>query len=126
MNAETILPDALERSNFPVDEGTAPTSPANSASHDDAPWERDTQTPWKRELLTLFMRNQLRIAPTMPILTFMLAFTASNAMHLIAPHRPDSYFGVALLLFVAAFALRFADVLIQKRRHRRAEFDAAG
>ena len=76
MNAETILPDALERSNFPVDEGTVPTPPANSASHDDATWERDTQTPWKRELLTLFMRNQLRIAPTMPILTFMLAFTA--------------------------------------------------
>ena len=76
MNAETILQDVLERSNFPLDETLASAAPPNSSTHDDATWERDAPTPWKRELLTLFMRNQLRIAPTMPILTFMLAFTA--------------------------------------------------
>ena len=43
---------------------------------DDSYWERTAQAPWKFELLTLFLRNQLRVAPAMPILTVLLAFTA--------------------------------------------------
>ena len=76
MNAETILQDVLERSNFPVDENGSAPAQKNSDPSVDHTWEPGSQVPWKRELLTLFMRNQLRIAPTMPILTFMLAFTA--------------------------------------------------
>jgi two-component system, cell cycle sensor histidine kinase PleC len=76
MSAETILQDVLERSNFPVEEQTLSASPTSTVQQNDDAWEPESQTPWKRELLTLFMRNQLRIAPTMPILTFMLAFTA--------------------------------------------------
>jgi two-component system, cell cycle sensor histidine kinase PleC len=76
MSAETILQDVLERNNFPVDEQRISATPAISDDQNDSTWEQNTQAPWKRELLTLFMRNQLRIAPTMPLLTFMLALTA--------------------------------------------------
>ena len=76
MSAETVLQDVLERSNFPVDEQHGPTVPNGIVSRNEADWEKDGHVPWKRELLTLFMRNQLRIAPTMPLLTFMLAVTA--------------------------------------------------
>ncbi len=33
-------------------------------------------TPWQRDLLEMFLRNQLRVAPTMPLLSVLLAITA--------------------------------------------------
>lgn len=59
-----------------------------------------------------------RIIQSLSVGYFMLAFTASYAMKLIAPHRPDAFFGIALILFVAAFALRSVDVVVQRRRYR--------
>ena len=54
-----------------------PTMPKKrSTFEDDSLWERTAEAPWKLELLTIFLRNQLRIAPAMPLLTFMLAFTS--------------------------------------------------
>ncbi|MEQ1520668.1 MAG: HAMP domain-containing sensor histidine kinase [Aestuariivirga sp.] len=47
-----------------------------STFDDDSLWERTAEAPWKLELLTIFLRNQLRIAPAMPLLTFMLALTS--------------------------------------------------
>jgi two-component system, cell cycle sensor histidine kinase PleC len=73
MNAENNTLDGLDRSNFHVDEQTADASARPLSFSDDSEWERTAETPWKRELLKLFMRNQLRVAPTMPILTLMLA-----------------------------------------------------
>jgi two-component system cell cycle sensor histidine kinase PleC len=35
----------------------------------------ESEIPWQRELLVLFLRNQLRVAPAMPMLTFLLAVT---------------------------------------------------
>ena len=54
-----------------------PTAPkSRSTFEDDSLWERAAEAPWKLELLTIFLRNQLRIAPAMPLLTIMLAFTS--------------------------------------------------
>ncbi len=40
---------------------------------------------------------------------FWLAFALTGIGHLVGPHRPDDWHGVALLLLVAALILRFAD-----------------
>ena len=54
-----------------------PAAPKKRATFDDdAIWDRTAEEPWKLELLTIFLRNQLRVAPAMPLLTFMLAFTS--------------------------------------------------
>ncbi len=70
------MQDVVDRSNFHIDEQNAAQPPRPLAFGDDTDWERTAEAPWKRELLTLFMRNQLRVAPTMPILTFMMALTS--------------------------------------------------
>jgi two-component system, cell cycle sensor histidine kinase PleC len=75
MNAEVETTDELDRSNFHVDEQGKETVVRATSLVEDTDWERTAEAPWKRELLTLFMRNQLRVAPTMPILTLMLAVT---------------------------------------------------
>ncbi len=76
MSGETSSQDFLERNNFPADDRPAKGKKQPSAFEDDAVWERSRQAPWKSELLTLFLRNQLRVAPTMPILAFMMAFSS--------------------------------------------------
>ena len=64
------------RGNFYSDEPVPAAPKKRSTFEDDALWERTAEAPWKLELLTIFLRNQLRIAPAMPLLTFMLAFTS--------------------------------------------------
>ncbi len=64
------------RGNFYSDESAPATPKKRSTFEDDSVWERTAEAPWKLELLTIFLRNQLRIAPAMPLLTFMLAFTS--------------------------------------------------
>ena len=70
------------RKNFPAAviftaTSQVPAAPKKrSTFEDDSLWERTAEAPWKLELLTIFLRNQLRIAPAMPLLTFMLAFTS--------------------------------------------------
>jgi two-component system, cell cycle sensor histidine kinase PleC len=73
MNAELNNQDGLDRSNFHVDEQAAEAEARPEVPSGDIAWEKTAEAPWKRELLTLFMRNQLRVAPTMPILAIMLA-----------------------------------------------------
>ena len=75
MSITSKLKASLDRSNFYNDDQdvAAPVKPSKLT--DDSYWERTAEAPWKIELLTLFLRNQLRVAPTMPILTVMLAFT---------------------------------------------------
>ena len=57
---------AVERHNF-LDEPEASPPPAA--------WERTDTIPWQRDLLVLFLRNQLRVWPAMPILAMLLALT---------------------------------------------------
>jgi hypothetical protein len=66
----------LGRGNFYRDEAGSAVPKKRSTFEDDSLWERTAEAPWKLELLTIFLRNQLRIAPAMPLLTFMLAFTS--------------------------------------------------
>ena len=39
-------------------------------------WDRTDTIPWQRDLLVLFLRNQLRVWPAMPILALLLALTS--------------------------------------------------
>jgi two-component system cell cycle sensor histidine kinase PleC len=76
MSSEAPSQPSLERSNFHVDEQELPVVETVSVFVDDEQWDAPDAAPWKRELLTLFLRNQLHVAPTMPILTMLMAFTA--------------------------------------------------
>lgn len=40
-----------------------------------APGMADSDIPWQRELLVIFLKNQMRVAPAMPILALLLALT---------------------------------------------------
>jgi two-component system, cell cycle sensor histidine kinase PleC len=71
MNTTTAGKGPLDRYNFHDDgPAEAPPKPAFSA------WERPDTIPWQHELLVLFLRNQLRVAPAMPILALLLAATS--------------------------------------------------
>src|SRR3990172_8072684 len=71
MNNTTAGNGPLDRYNFHDDgPAEAPPKPAYSA------WERPDTIPWQHELLVLFLRNQLRVAPAMPILALLLAATS--------------------------------------------------
>ncbi len=61
---------------FYSDEPSPAKPKKRSTFEDDSLWERTAEAPWKLELLTIFLRNQLRVAPAMPLLTIMLAFTS--------------------------------------------------
>ncbi len=58
----------LERHNFLDEPETGGAAPAS--------WERTDTIPWQRDLLVLFLRNQLRVWPAMPILAMLLAMTS--------------------------------------------------
>jgi two-component system cell cycle sensor histidine kinase PleC len=76
MSIESNLEGLPGRGNF-YSEEPGPIAPKKrSTFEDDSLWERTAEAPWKLELLTIFLRNQLRIAPAMPLLTIMLAFTS--------------------------------------------------
>ena len=76
MSVETGSQDILDRNNFHSDEQGSKAAAKPTSFEDDVVWERSEQASWKSELLALFLRNQLRVAPTMPLLTFMMAFTS--------------------------------------------------
>jgi two-component system cell cycle sensor histidine kinase PleC len=76
MSVESNSEGLLGRGNFYSDEPEPTTPKKRSTFDDDSLWERTAEAPWKLELLTIFLRNQLRIAPAMPLLTFMLALTS--------------------------------------------------
>ena len=78
MNADTSSQDSLDRENFHADERVSTVREKISKFEEDALWNRSEQGAWKTEFLTQFVHNQLRVAPTMPILTAMFAFTCLN------------------------------------------------
>lgn len=47
---------------------------------------------------------------------FWLAYVLTGLGHLSGPHRPDAFYGISLLLMIAALLLRFADHLAAKIR----------
>ena len=66
----------LDRNNFqPVVGEVAEAVPAPKAEDQDISWNETRGVDCKRELLVMFLKNQIQVAPTMPILTLMLAFT---------------------------------------------------
>ncbi len=62
----------LNRQNFHVD--ATPTQKNASGLTESLPAETDI--PWQGDLLEMFLKNQLRLAPIMPIMCVLLAFTA--------------------------------------------------
>lgn len=40
---------------------------------------------------------------------FWLAYALTGLEHIVGPHRPDAFYGVSLILMIAALLLRFAD-----------------
>jgi two-component system, cell cycle sensor histidine kinase PleC len=65
--SETTMP--IERHNFLGDSespGTVARAPGGISSAD---------IPWQRDLLVMFLKNQMRVAPAMPILALLLAIT---------------------------------------------------
>ena len=76
MRSEINSEMSLDRRNFYSDEPSHVRVKKRSTFEDDSVWERTAEAPWKRELLTIFLRNQLRVAPCMPLLTLMLALTS--------------------------------------------------
>jgi two-component system, cell cycle sensor histidine kinase PleC len=78
MSVDASSQDILDRENFHADEGASPAREKISQFEEDALWDRSEQGAWKTEFLTQFVRNQLRVAPTMPILTAMFAFTCMS------------------------------------------------
>ncbi|MFN0195004.1 MAG: sensor histidine kinase [Aestuariivirga sp.] len=60
--------DLLGRYNFPPDvaEAPAPAEPEDT-------WEQPVSQPWQKDFLELFLKNQLRVAPAMPLLSLLLA-----------------------------------------------------
>ena len=70
MTEATVTPGRLERHNFLDDAAGNPPPVAEPAA-----WERTDNIPWQRDLLVLFLRNQLRVAPAMPILALLLSLT---------------------------------------------------
>ncbi len=52
---------------------------------------------------------------------FWLAFALGDLDRLAGPHRPDSYYGLALFLLIAALLVRFADSFVQRRKFQQAE-----
>jgi two-component system, cell cycle sensor histidine kinase PleC len=62
----------LKRQNFHVD--AIPTPKSASGLIESLPDETDI--PWQGDLLEMFLKNQLRLAPIMPIMCVLLAFTA--------------------------------------------------
>ena len=65
------LTDAISsRQNFHVDENETPAVKRESVNED------ALNTPWHADLLEMFLRNQLLVAPVMPLLAILLAITA--------------------------------------------------
>jgi two-component system cell cycle sensor histidine kinase PleC len=60
----------LDRHNF-LDEPVASAKPDQPSA-----WERTDTIPWQRDLLVLFIRNQLQVGLAMPILALLLALTS--------------------------------------------------
>jgi two-component system, cell cycle sensor histidine kinase PleC len=63
----------LDRHNFHVDDNESLTHVRPRAS---IPSASDTSLSWQGELLEIFLRNQMNLAPIMPIITLLLAMTA--------------------------------------------------
>jgi two-component system, cell cycle sensor histidine kinase PleC len=67
--------NSLDRRNFPADEAVQLLTPAANIELGED-WQAADSGGWKKDLLILFLRNQVQVAPSMPILTLMLAFTS--------------------------------------------------
>jgi two-component system cell cycle sensor histidine kinase PleC len=61
--------DLLGRYNFPPD--VAEETPPRALPQDT--WEMPASQPWQKDFLELFLKNQLRVAPAMPLLSLLVA-----------------------------------------------------
>jgi two-component system, cell cycle sensor histidine kinase PleC len=69
MSIAEPMPQISSRDNFHVPDLSVDASSAEALS-------AIADTPWQADLLEMFLRNQLRVAPTMPLLSTLLAITA--------------------------------------------------
>jgi two-component system cell cycle sensor histidine kinase PleC len=118
MSVETNSESLLDRSNFYSDAQTPAPPQSPVAFADDMVWERTAKAPWKLELLTLFLRNQLRVAPAMPLLTLMLAFTCL----LWVPPLVAMFWLTATLASQAA-QIYLCSHFFRKERHQNEQYD---
>ena len=72
----------LNRANFDIDELAPAAKPP--AEESDSFWENREGIPWERDLLVLFVRNQIRVGWAMPVLAAL--FTIVNVMWLPFTH----------------------------------------
>ena len=72
MESETVAHMMLNRHNFLAEEAVDNEPPKSDASS----LLMAEQIPWQRDLLVLFLRNQLHVVPAMPILAMLLALTS--------------------------------------------------
>ncbi|MGH6821748.1 MAG: hypothetical protein ACREDU_12935, partial [Methylocella sp.] len=63
---------SLNRHNFLEDKELD----SEAAKGEALPLPKPAEIPWQRDLLVLFLRNQIRVAPAMPILAILLAMTS--------------------------------------------------
>jgi two-component system, cell cycle sensor histidine kinase PleC len=73
MTTASLLDTSPSRQNFHIAEGDEPqlVSAGNAVAQPNVGRE-----PWQGDLLEMFLRNQLRVAPTMPLLAILMAITA--------------------------------------------------
>jgi two-component system cell cycle sensor histidine kinase PleC len=118
MSVETNSESLLGRSNFYSDAQTLAPPQNPVAFADDMVWERTAKAPWKLELLTLFLRNQLRVAPAMPLLTLMLAFTC-----LLWVPPLVAMFWLTATLGSQAAQIYLCSHFFRKERHQNEQYD---
>ncbi len=70
MSVAGLTDTISSRQNFHIEEADEHLTKRDSIGAD------DQNTPWQGELLEMFLRNQLLVAPTMPLLSTLLAITA--------------------------------------------------
>ncbi len=102
MSTASDISAGFERGDLRGDGAAVAEPPKLIRFADDSHWERTAEAPWKLELLTLFLRNQLRVAPAMPILTILLAFTSLSWVPPLT----------AMLWLTAALACQAAQVYL--------------
>ncbi len=82
MTVEATLESSNDRQNFHFVEIPVAIKSAIASQFEDS-LPRESTVLWQRDLLEIFLRNQLKLAPAMPILTLMFGITAMSWVPMI-------------------------------------------
>jgi hypothetical protein len=75
MLVDAALENTENRQNIHFDEPAQPRKRAVSSQFEES-LPSETNIPWQRDILEIFLRNQLQLAPAMPLLALMFGLTA--------------------------------------------------